>query len=161
VADTFRGVIIVVVHIDNYGALTLAVHEIPLFAECHFRRYGNIFDLLNARFFDEIRDLVRAIIHDDPFDALFRVVLVAETGEHGFDERSAIESGRAYADEGVIYDGFCICIRHDNIISNPKPQIYSNIVILNLYGFLYKYMNQAEARGCVEFDPKIVRRISI
>ena len=90
-------VVVVVVHVYDDVAARFFVHHVALSAE------RNLFfksEVLDTRMLGhEVLNGVGAVVNDDPLHAVARIGLMGEALQHGGNERTTVERGRADADE--------------------------------------------------------------
>ena len=89
------GIVVVVVHVNDYFAARFFVHHVALFAERNlfFKTEVPHAGVLRHEVFNGIA----AVINNNPFHAFARIGLMSEALHHRVNERAAVERGRAHA----------------------------------------------------------------
>ena len=93
-------VVVVVIHVDDYFAARLFVHQVAFLSERNFIREFEIPHAFVMR--HEVFNGIGAVVHDDPLHAVAGIRLMVETLQHGGNERTTVERGSAHADHDMI-----------------------------------------------------------
>jgi hypothetical protein len=100
-ANTFGRIIVIIIETYTDIPLRQLIEAIPFGTDLELLAFGDLVvsDVLQTGSLEEIADLVRTIIEDDPLHAILGIGLILETANGGRDEFTPVVRRRKYGYE--------------------------------------------------------------